>query len=222
MKLKSSRGFTIVELLIVIVVIGILATITIVAFNGVQDRAQSAKTAAAVKAYETMLHTYSANNNGQYPYPRDINSRYAPNTEALCVGSASDFPADSAKGFNANECSVSVDGANRVVYASFSSTQNLATALAPYASSNSKFDIPYSEAIYTGAGVNGIYKERGIIYRNVFNGAGDVHTHLAYQIKGSSCAVSGHKRITYDSSRNTSYCMLILRVTNESAWSFFY
>jgi prepilin-type N-terminal cleavage/methylation domain-containing protein len=33
------RGFTIVELLIVIVVIGILAAITIVAYNGIQNRA---------------------------------------------------------------------------------------------------------------------------------------------------------------------------------------
>ena len=36
---KSTSGFTIVELLIVIVVIGILAAITIVAYNGVQSRA---------------------------------------------------------------------------------------------------------------------------------------------------------------------------------------
>lgn len=37
---RDNGGFTIVELLIVIVVIGILAAITIVAFNGVQNRAQ--------------------------------------------------------------------------------------------------------------------------------------------------------------------------------------
>jgi type IV pilus assembly protein PilA len=38
---KTSSGFTIVELLIVIVVIGILAAITIVAYNGIQNRAKT-------------------------------------------------------------------------------------------------------------------------------------------------------------------------------------
>ncbi len=38
---KVSSGFTIVELLIVVVVIGVLASITVVAFNGVKQRANN-------------------------------------------------------------------------------------------------------------------------------------------------------------------------------------
>ena len=64
-KSSKERGFTIVELLIVIVVIGILAAITIVSFNGVTARANasSAKSAAttAVKkaeAYNAELNNY--------------------------------------------------------------------------------------------------------------------------------------------------------------------
>ncbi len=37
------RGFTIVELLIVIVIIGVLAAVVIIAYNGIQNRAQVAK-----------------------------------------------------------------------------------------------------------------------------------------------------------------------------------
>ena len=39
----KQKGFTIVELLIVIVVIAILAAITIVAYNGIQTRARNSK-----------------------------------------------------------------------------------------------------------------------------------------------------------------------------------
>lgn len=45
---KQQTGFTIVELLIVIVVIGILAAITVVAFNGVQERARYAQVSSMV------------------------------------------------------------------------------------------------------------------------------------------------------------------------------
>ncbi|MDN5275377.1 MAG: Fimbrial protein [Candidatus Saccharibacteria bacterium] len=45
---QTSKGFTIVELLIVIVVIGILAAITIVAYNGIQNRAKAGAAQVAV------------------------------------------------------------------------------------------------------------------------------------------------------------------------------
>ena len=60
------HGFTIVELLIVIVVIAILATITIVAYNGIQQRATTTKTKSMVKQAVTALEAYKVVN-GHYP-----------------------------------------------------------------------------------------------------------------------------------------------------------
>jgi prepilin-type N-terminal cleavage/methylation domain-containing protein len=53
-------GFTIVELLVVIVVIGVLASITIVAYNGVQQRAQVASTQSKINQYEKQLEIHIA------------------------------------------------------------------------------------------------------------------------------------------------------------------
>lgn len=60
-RLKTARGFTIVELLIVIVVIGILAAITIVAFNGIQDRAKNTNRVQAALAYHKIIKSYITN-----------------------------------------------------------------------------------------------------------------------------------------------------------------
>jgi len=65
-KQTKARGFTIVELLIVIVVIAILAAITIVAYNGIQTRA---RTSAAQAASNTLIKKAEAANAvvGSYP-----------------------------------------------------------------------------------------------------------------------------------------------------------
>jgi len=57
---KTKSGFTIVELLIVIVVIGILAAITVVAYNGVQDRAKRTSQQAQVDAVGKAIKLYVA------------------------------------------------------------------------------------------------------------------------------------------------------------------
>lgn len=52
------HGFTIVELLIVIVVIAVLATVSVVSYNGVRVRSQAAAIAADLKSIEKALNLY--------------------------------------------------------------------------------------------------------------------------------------------------------------------
>lgn len=63
---QRNLGFTIVELLIVILVIGILSTIVVVAYNGTQQRGRDAETASQVKQYLDALKAYYSYN-GSYP-----------------------------------------------------------------------------------------------------------------------------------------------------------
>lgn len=66
MSRKKSSGFTIVELLIVIVIIGILAAITIVAYNGTQQRARDSKRVNDITSIKGALLAYKSLN-GVYP-----------------------------------------------------------------------------------------------------------------------------------------------------------
>ena len=65
-KQNRHTGFTIVELLIVIVVIGILAAISIVAYNGIQSRARTTSVYADLTNIRKKLEIYNVDH-GQYP-----------------------------------------------------------------------------------------------------------------------------------------------------------
>lgn len=67
-------GFTIVELLIVIVVIGILAAITIVAFNGVSKKAHIAVIQSDLSNSSTQLEKYKLTLSTSEQYPADLSS----------------------------------------------------------------------------------------------------------------------------------------------------
>ena len=59
-------GFTLVELLIVIVIIAILAAITIVAYNGIQGRARAASATSDLTNIAKQIESYNVIN-GAYP-----------------------------------------------------------------------------------------------------------------------------------------------------------
>lgn len=67
-KLQANRGFTIVELLIVIVVIGILATITLVTYGNVTARANTTSAKAAASAISQKAEIYNSDS-GTNRYP---------------------------------------------------------------------------------------------------------------------------------------------------------
>lgn len=69
--MKSERGFTIVELLIVIVVIAILAAITIVAYNGIQQRAKNSSYQDAASQLQTKVEAW-VSIKGSYPATTDV------------------------------------------------------------------------------------------------------------------------------------------------------
>lgn len=69
---RNNKGFTIVELLIVIVVIGILAALVITTFAGIQERARNTERETDIKAIHGHLETFYADN-GYYPALADIN-----------------------------------------------------------------------------------------------------------------------------------------------------
>ena len=85
MKLKNKHhyGFTIVELLIVIVVIAILAAISIVAYNGIQTRANNTQTIAAIKDYVKAYGLYALDN-GTYPAGGCLGDNY-PQPNKWCL-----------------------------------------------------------------------------------------------------------------------------------------
>ncbi|OYW43862.1 hypothetical protein B7Z28_00540 [Candidatus Saccharibacteria bacterium 32-45-3] len=92
--ISNRSGFTIIELLVVIVVIGILATITVTGYNGVKERALSTKAASIANSYARLLQLYKSET-GSYPLASQ-SSIY------ICMGEPSHYPAET--GMYAGNC----------------------------------------------------------------------------------------------------------------------
>ena len=131
---KSRSGFTIVELLIVIVVIAILAAISIVAYNGIQERSRNTQTMAGAKEYIKALSLYAIDN-GSYP-----------NTGAACLGEGYNYNGD------INRC-----GGNVGIYPDVA----FDTALSEYMSTKPRLDST-NIIIYSGNTRAGGYYDKNV------------------------------------------------------------
>ena len=85
------QGFTIVELLIVIVVIAILAVISVAAYSNIQMKARNSARIAEAKEWVKILNMYAVSQ-GQYPFSSGSACLgynfpiYSPNTVGSCWG----------------------------------------------------------------------------------------------------------------------------------------
>ncbi|MDD5466135.1 MAG: prepilin-type N-terminal cleavage/methylation domain-containing protein [Candidatus Omnitrophica bacterium] len=72
------RGFTLLELLIVIAIIGILVAMGTVSYSTAQKRARDSKRQGDLKAIQNAFEQYYSKNNGNYPSSCSIDSTYLP------------------------------------------------------------------------------------------------------------------------------------------------
>jgi prepilin-type N-terminal cleavage/methylation domain-containing protein len=147
---KSKQyGFTIVELLIVIVVIGILATITTVAYNSMNARARNIRTISVAQSYNKALASYLA-----------VNSSYPPvNAGRACLGTGyADTNAD-----GIGDCGETANIASEDI--TFFNSLKSIIASQPVVNSSS-VNMPYQTSTFTGAV---IYNWAGFKVDNISN-----------------------------------------------------
>ena len=71
---KSKKGFTLVELVIVIAILGILALYALPKYQGIVEQARSSEAKAQLGSFRSALGIYYAKNHGVYPDYDTVNA----------------------------------------------------------------------------------------------------------------------------------------------------
>jgi len=112
----SNRGFTIVELLVVIVVIGILASITIVSYTGVTNKANKAAAQTTADSIVSKAQVFATEDVSNY-YPTTYSALTTDSTKTYFLPATTATlmtTAMSAKPTNTNSVNIMVCGATNV------------------------------------------------------------------------------------------------------------
>lgn len=204
---REQTGFTIVELLIVIVVIGILASISVVAYNGIQVRSQNTARNSAARQFETILnlhHTLYGE------YPALVADTRVTSMKGACLGTG--WPER-----NGGKVCWDIDrpdGTNGP--STFPEDPAVNAALTEQASLP---NFPKEPLIIDPAGPGGTYRRAGIILgRNtgVPNGGYPQGYFLAWILEGpdATCAAGAKKSPLYTGGKETK-CIFGLRGSVE-------
>ena len=87
MKTKKSLGFTLMELLIVIAIIGILVSVSVVSYSSAQKKSRDSRRIGDMKAVQSAWEQYYADNSANYPGPA------SPSAPVACALSMMPTPA---------------------------------------------------------------------------------------------------------------------------------
>lgn len=155
--MKSRSGFTIVEIIVIITIIAILASVSAFAYSGIQQRAKNSNIISAAEQWIKVL-TIAYGQKGSITLT-DVTS-----TKGVCLGEKANYPA--VNGFASGACERN-GSASKVT-----TSGDLTTALMPYGyGAVPPYLFDYSNGSPSGTFDRGIYYNRssgGMVVYNLY------------------------------------------------------